>query len=504
MRSTCLLRNPLLLLLASSVALGACNAITGADNLEIGGGGQGGSGAGATTNPLAEATGVGMSQIALYQGVKAVLMQDGQATSNDVPIVAGRDALMRVFVSVDGDYDGKPVTGRLTIDGAADPIEVTQVANGSPLDNDLGSTLNFRIPGAGIRPGFSFKVILLQPVEDSKGSNPNSRYPADGFAATNAKSVGQSVKITLVPIKYGADGSNRLPDTSPAMVQGYQDLFYGMYPAPSIEMTVRDPVQYDNEVSPNGFGWDELLAYVQQVRAEDKAPFDAYYFGIFSPAASLNQFCGGGCVVGLGNIAGPGDAYARAAIGVGFGDDGGVVAWETAVHELGHAFGRYHSPCGGAGGTDPDYPYPNAAIGVWGYNLLTQKLYDPNGTTDVMGYCEPIWVSDFTWKGLYQRIESVNGAKIVSPPEVMNLTYDRARMDAEGNLHWLPAVSLAFPPLSEPVDLLVDTDTGTYAVTGHFYPYDHLTGGIVLWPQAAAPSSSVSFEWKGQIKSLWK
>lgn len=503
MRPTDLFRSPLFLLLGWSTAAGACNAITGADGLEIPGGSAGATGA-STTTSLIEAGGVHVSQIALYQGVKAVLMQDGQPAGGDVPIVADRDALMRVFVSVDSEYDGKPVTGRLTIDGDVEPVEVTQVVNGSPQEENLDSTLNFEIPGASIRPGFAYKIRLLQPSEDSQGSNPGARYPDTGFAGTKAQSVGKAVKITLVPFSYGADGSDRLPDTSPAAVQGYQDLFYGMYPTPSIEMTVRDPVPYDNEVSPNGAGWDELLGYLQQVRADDKAAFDVYYYGLFSPAGNLDQFCGGGCVVGLGNIAGPGDAYARAAIGLGFGGGDAVVSWETAVHELGHAFGRYHSPCGGADGIDPGYPYPNGFIGTWGYNLLTRQLYPPATVADVMSYCEPIWVSDYTWKGLFERIRLVNGAKSVVPPELMNLTYERARIDADDDLHWMPPVVLELPPQGDPIDLVVENEEGAFAVTGRYYAYDHLPGGALLWPQAGAPSSAVTFEREGRIYSLWR
>jgi hypothetical protein len=180
------------------------------------------------------------------------------------------------------------------------------------------------------------------------------------------------------------------------------------------------------------------------------------------------------------------------------------VSWETAVHELGHAFGRYHSPCGGADGIDPGYPYPNGFIGTWGYNLLTRQLYPPATVADVMSYCEPIWVSDYTWKGLFERIRLVNGAKSVVPPELMNLTYERARIDADDDLHWMPPVVLELPPQGDPIDLVVENEEGAFAVTGRYYAYDHLPGGALLWPQAGAPSSAVTFELEGRIYSLWR
>ena len=35
----------------------------------------------------------------------------------------------------------------------------------------------------------------------------------------------------------------------------------------------------------------------------------------------------------------------------------------TAAHEVGHAHGREHAPCGGAQSTDPSFPYSNGGIG---------------------------------------------------------------------------------------------------------------------------------------------
>ena len=56
----------------------------------------------------------------------------------------------------------------------------------------------------------------------------------------------------------------------------------------------------------------------------------------------------------------------------------------------------YHAPCGGAGGPDPDYPYANGSIGIWGYDTADRVLLDPGLYRDVMGYCfDDIWISDY-------------------------------------------------------------------------------------------------------------
>lgn len=162
------------------------------------------------------------------------------------------------------------------------------------------------------------------------------------------------------------------------------------------------------------------------------------------------------------------------------------------------------SPCGGAQGVDPSYPYPKAQIGVWGYDLLTQKLYNPGAYTDVMGYCQPIWVSDFTYVGLMDRIKAVNQARIIVPPELRDRTYDRAYIDLDGELHWLSPIRMELPPQGEAVDIDVEVGDAITTLTAQFYPYSHLPGGVYVWPQAGAPSQAVTVEWEGAWKTLFQ
>ena len=71
---------------------------------------------------------------------------------------------------------------------------------------------------------------------------------------------------------------------------------------------------------------------------------------------------------------------------------------------------RSKSAGGTITGRDPNYPYANAALGSWGWNSRTQTLFDPNRTTDIMGYCSPQWISDYTYSGITTRVAAVNGA----------------------------------------------------------------------------------------------
>lgn len=505
-----------LLFALAAAALAGCNLMTGADGLTLGddddpvtapeegvGGqptgssssGEAGAGAGAVGGEgqgaappgasMLPADGVSVDKVVIYQGVERPLMQGGAPASVTTPVVAGRDALVRVFYTTDGSYDGQPVSARLTVAGQA-PLETQGTVAGTSNPANLGSTINFDVPGDVLAVGASYRIDLLQPSAQSSGTNATARYPQleDAFDSLAVQNSGR-LTITLVPVAYDADGSGRLPDTSPAQQAAYADAFYAMYPIPEIDIQVRSqPFSWGSTVSANGNGWGDLLNAIADLRNADGAPFDEYYYGIFRPSDSLSGYCSGGCVAGLGFLGGPGDDWARAAIGIGFS---GGVSVETAVHELGHNHGREHAPCGGAAGADPAYPYGGAKIGTWGYNLLTGQLYDPNTYVDLMSYCNPTWISDYNFRKIFDRVKILNGADIQVPAELRHLTWDRVKVGPDNSLEPMSAITMDLPPVGQAVAVEVETSSGTEQLSGHLVRYDHLDGGVLFVPPTQQP-----------------
>jgi hypothetical protein len=112
----------------------------------------------------------------------------------------------------------------------------------------------------------------------------------------------------------------------------------------------------------------------------------------------------------------------------------------VALQEVAHTFGRLHAFCeipdGGTPpmGLDQNYPYKTGSIGVWGYDVLAKKLYDPAKYDDIQSYCNPVWISDYTYSAIFDWITRVNAAAPVTIPSAtaqaedvgdMNLRYIR-------------------------------------------------------------------------------
>src|SRR5262249_39916595 len=162
------------------------------------------------------------SEIAIYQAVKIPLMAAGAPQTSQTPIVVGRDAMLRVFVTTDASYNGQPVTARLRLSDTGNPIDVTKTIGGASNDDDLNSTFNIDIPGASITNTFQYSVLVGQ-ESSASGGNAGAVYPASGFQAVGAQTSGSGLRVQLIPVQYAADGSNRLPDTSQPQLDLYKN-----------------------------------------------------------------------------------------------------------------------------------------------------------------------------------------------------------------------------------------------------------------------------------------
>ncbi|MEX1019265.1 MAG: hypothetical protein WDZ49_06380 [Litorilinea sp.] len=86
----------------------------------------------------------------------------------------------------------------------------------------------------------------------------------------------------------------------------------------------------------------------------------------------------------------------------------------TLAHEIGHNKGRKHVDCGGPDDTDDDYPHNPCWMGSGvpgshvGYHYFKETIIAPGTTGDLMSYGMsvdlPRWVSDYTYEAIYNQI----------------------------------------------------------------------------------------------------
>src|SRR5262249_30716263 len=147
--------------------------------------------------------------------------------------------------------------------------------------------------------------ITPQDVGGGAATPSAAAYPPNGdLDAVDPVSTGTGVKVVLVPIRYNADASGRLPDTSEAQLTAYKMEMLSHYPTAHVELSLRaEPMDTEVALDAQGGGWDELLNELVALRASDGVASDVYYYGAFEPQASAADYCAEGCVLGLSGLA---------------------------------------------------------------------------------------------------------------------------------------------------------------------------------------------------------
>lgn len=290
--------------------------------------------------------------------VVASIVSDTAALASAVEVVARR---------------GATELGRVRMTGPAAPptaaVEVNQQYRAT-------------LPADWVVPGVEVAVVAdaMDQLPESNEQN-NERRVSPMVGRRNV------LHLTSVPVVVSGVTGN---------VVELRDTMVAQWPlADSISRT-RAP--YTTSVVPTGgdtAAWGALLGQIAQVRGADGS--SRHYYG-FLRVGSFG-------VAGIGYIGQP------TAIGR---DD----AASVASHELGHNFGRPHAPCGGAAGADPSFPYPGGRIGSWGWT--GQSFLNPAQYVDLMSYCNPTWISDYTYRSAQSALER-DSDYAPTPPQAMVL-----------------------------------------------------------------------------------
>ncbi|HEX5660078.1 MAG TPA: M66 family metalloprotease [Polyangiales bacterium] len=391
------------------------------------------------------AKGLKVRELALYQTVKVSLYKSGAwATTTPVPVVAGKKALVRVFVDTQAGYAAHAVRAVLTLKSAQGEtkLENERTIAASSTDADEATTFGFTVEPSKLTPDTQLSVSLEEIDCGAQGGQASdARLPATGTQAVGVEAIGK-LKVVVLPIDIGG----RLPKTDDAELAKIRAVLLAFYPVPDVEVTVRaTPFTGPSAVTgADSATWSNVLNSVMRERANDRVASNVYYFGLMQPAATFATFCQRGCILGIAPQSARVSASAQAGLAAYFSDNQSM---ETIVHELGHAHGRGHAPCVKAGsieGVDGNFPDMAGGILDWGWDSRTSKLISPASYKDIMGYCSPNWISGYTYGGLATRSKAVNTLALVHGGESAT-TWQNVLLYADGSARWGGAFETRMP-----------------------------------------------------------
>ena len=346
---------------------------------------------------------VSIDKVTIYQGVENVLLNQSTRLDGEFPppVLAGREAALRVYVSPLDDRaidDEVGVTVVASTSSREHIASATLTVPASWSEGSLGSTAVVRVPAELMGPS----TELSASVHALSGGGGGDEADAEWVASDLELQDTSVFRLHIVPFMYSGDGSNRLPETGEARLQEIRDALYAMLPVSDVRIVVEDPEPWGAAVTGRS-GWSGLLENLQVIRAragiDGTVSPNAYFYGLINPTDTLAELCERGCVTGLSSEPeNPTDFNSLGSVGVGFGE----VVVQSMLHEIGHAHGRRHAPCGdGITQVDAQYPYSGGLIGSWGFDLVSGDLKSPADYADIMGQCEQFWVSDYTFGTLY-------------------------------------------------------------------------------------------------------
>lgn len=343
-----------------------------------------------------------ITRVDLYQSVRVPLAVDGApADRAGLPVVAGREAVVRVHVEALPGWYAREVSAIVEVDsGAGTERFVDTRTPALPSDDaDPESVFTIGLPSEALAAGARFGVRLESVIGVAEA--PDAMYPRDGSLAELGAEILGPITVVLVPLRYDTDGSGRLPDVGETQIARYRDELTSRFPYAEVDLRVHEVVPWDQPTRSNGnMDWSAVNATLIAMRDAEGAGEGEYWYGLAAPHETRASYCesvDGSCVTGTSYVARL--RGTRVGSGVGFGD---LASVGTFAHELGHMHGRYHAPCG-TRGTDEAYPYEGGLIGTWGWDRRDGSFHDPTVAADLLGYCRPKWISDYNYRALYDR-----------------------------------------------------------------------------------------------------
>jgi hypothetical protein len=342
-------------------------------------------------------------QIGLVEIAQAVFIAIGDGATVVAPdrrnarLMEARAAFARVHVRPGAGFAPRALRAVLTLvyaDGTRRELADEKMVSAASTTEKLESSFNFLLPAEAVKPEMRLAAAIYE-TGAGEGAEPAvpPRFPAEGAADLAVMAGPMLMEVVLLPVT----GPSGPLDAAPERRRFLESYLADVYPVQKMTIRWHEPLPITSVISAA-----TAFKLMQTTRKQDNAPAGAYYHLLIAAEDCSDKY------LGLGTVAGPlpGDAPNRVAMTM-VTEHRVDSQWDTVAHEMGHNLGRAHAPGCDAAGVDPGFPYANTGVGVDGYSVAEMAFKSRKKWKDVMGYCYPTWISDYTWNALATRVRIV-------------------------------------------------------------------------------------------------
>jgi hypothetical protein len=370
-----------------------------------------------------------------------------QDLNNSVPLIAGKRTFVRVYPVLQGStaiipnvsgflYACRPFLGTTFCQStlgsiqSLNTIDVTGTPDVVSKRIDLKQSLNFELPAEWITEGNVHLEIAFR-INDwvslpCDGCDNLDRF---GTLAYVQFQNAPPVRLKLVSVGPAVSAATDFPTLDE--IDSSASSVMRQFPTADLQVDENEfiifadaPLQVDTDAHRTDSihrVWDQLASFREWDLASGVAQPQTKYYGLLAAPATGQ--------VGL--------------LGITRGSPGTIAAGfsDACAHELGHCYGRCHpqfrvdvgsglcSPAMLPGCVDGNYPYANGSISgpdlrFFGLDSGDSTLTLPvavqvpisggSGVADIMSYCSPKWMSDYTYSGILSSLRSIEPAIVTA------------------------------------------------------------------------------------------
>lgn len=388
-------------------------------------------------------------------GIAIEVTQAIQNLNNSVPLVAGKSTYVRFHVRATGPSDVPNVSATLigyrgsTKLGELFPLNPSGriTVKRSPDRGQINDSFLFGLPNSWTTDGWLTLLARIDPGNIVEESDETNNQPSVAVLFSPVPPL----RLRVYGVQYSHEG--RTVEPNYIDLDNLASWLGRAYPIADVYMTY-----YRVRFSFIPTCW-VLNAWLWVTRGLDVLfggeDWRTRYYGMVRDDGGFMRGCAAGIpgIVASGPTGTPSGSY-------GWDTDGSYGDWYGG-HELGHTLGRAHAEFCGACCGGP-YPYPEGRISsadnaFYGFDSWFRRIYPPTWH-DVMTYCNNQWISDFTYRGIRDKLldDYSSLAATTSQPQRRNLIMIQGRINLDGPSATLGAIYVLRdrpqPPLPTPGD----------------------------------------------------